>query len=525
MSDERLKQAARVLLERKQAREHFIHFLYLKWLKFDNKPFYHNWHFQYLSEILTATLPTQAKEKELPLLKRIMLNMPPSYGKTEIVARSFIPYALGIDRSRKFIYISYSDDLCKKISNEIRVLLKSPFWKMIFKKSPEFIQDNTNEFILKEGGGCFFTTLKSAITGFHANCIIVDDPIKVSDMNSRSAREAVNKNFSGSVLSRLKDEESSVIIIMQRLGDDDLCGYLLNPKIQDEISINQWYKIQLKALNKDSEQITFGHFNYMREANEPLFNDRHNSEELQRLRLEIGEDNFSTQMQQEPIARESGFFDLSHFSPLPAYEISEFNTYILIDTAESLQANADDRAIIVIGVENYNNLPRYCVFDCESGIYDEEILCEKIISFFVKYPKAKAFIEATGGGLIVERILNKKVLQANETLKAKGRAIISNEFKTYPTFKKISKMQKISALKSYLNTGHLRYLNSASGIDKIKAQLNAFNPEKKHYKNDCIDALSSCVALDECTMPFIIKRQETYNQGIRFTERPLKWRI
>ena len=73
-----------------------------------------------------------------------------------------------LNRFNGFLSVSYSDELCKRISAEVRTLIKSPFWRSIFKTPPEFLQDNSNEFILKEGGGCFFTTLKSAITGFHA---------------------------------------------------------------------------------------------------------------------------------------------------------------------------------------------------------------------------------------------------------------------------------------------------------------------------------------------------------------------
>ena len=198
------------------------------------------------------------------------------------------------------MYVSYSDDLCKRISNEVRDLIKSPFWQSIFKKKPTFLQDNNQEFILKEGGGCFFTTLKSAITGFHAHCILIDDPIKVSEMSSKSAREMVNNNFKASVLSRLKDNQSSIIILMQRLGDEDLCGFLLNPRNVPQSTIEQWKVIKLQALNKKKEIYQIGNFCYEREAGEPLFMGRHNLEQLETLKNEMGEDDFSTQMQQEP---------------------------------------------------------------------------------------------------------------------------------------------------------------------------------------------------------------------------------
>ncbi|PZT47736.1 hypothetical protein B6S12_07695, partial [Helicobacter valdiviensis] len=249
---------------REYARRDFKTFLYLKWERYDKKEFYHNWHFEYLSKVLSCTLPKYCKDKHIQLLRRVILNMPPSYGKTETIARSFIAWSLGVDPSRKFMYVSYSDELCKRISNEVRDLLKSPYFRSIFKKNPDFLQDNSQEFILKEGGGCFFTTLKSAITGFHAHSILIDDPIKVSEMNSKSARDAVNNNFTGSVLSRLKDINSSIIILMQRLGEEDLCGYLLNPLNFSEDVIKEWKILKLQALNEEETTYKIADFSYTR---------------------------------------------------------------------------------------------------------------------------------------------------------------------------------------------------------------------------------------------------------------------
>ena len=521
MSVDKKELALKELALRHKARIDFATFLYLKWERYDRKDFLHNWHFEYLSKVLESTIPSLAENKNLELNTRIMLNMPPSYGKTETLARAFIPYALGVDRSRKFMYVSYSDELCKRISAEVRALIKSQFWISIFRKPAEFLQDNSNEFIFKEGGGCFFTTLKSVITGFHAHCILIDDPIKVSEMASKSAREAVNQNFKGSIVSRLKDNQSSIVILMQRLGDNDLCGFLTDPRFQEQNFINQWKILKLQAINKNQEIYQIGSFKKIREPNEPLFPARHNLEDLAKVKAEMGEDDFSTQMQQEPQASESGFFEVEHFSAIPSFELNPSKDYILVDTAESLGANADDRAICVVGVDLHRELARYCVKDCLSGVWDEEGVCARIVEMLLKYRNAQCFIEGTGGGIIIHRILQKKILETNQILKARGEALLSNQCLTYPTIKKITKMQKISALKPYLNTGYLRHLSTASGIEKLKAQMRAFNPEKPHRKNDCIDALASAVHLSECIPPPAQSKKLTHPR----TQKTCSWRI
>ena len=491
------KERARRLLAKNDLKT----FLLMKWERYNQRPFLDNWHFDYVCELLSTTLSDFAELKHQPLIKRLMLNMPPSYGKTEIIARTFIAWALGRDRARKFIYISYSDDLCRQIANQVRDLMKSNFWALIFGEKPFFLQDNANQFILKEGGGLFVTTLKSAITGFHAHSILIDDPIKVSDMNSKSARNLVNQNFKESVLSRLQDTQSNITILMQRLGYEDLCGFLLDEKNYDESIIKQWQVIKLEALNKEPQSFKSYNFSYERKANEPLFPLKHDKNALEMLKKQMGEDEFSGQYQQVPQASEAGFFDIVNFKIIPTYEQNYQNEYIFIDPALSVETKADDRAITCIGVEMGENMPRFVFKDCFYGVFDEVKLCEQIIEMMLKYRNASVYIEKEGGGLIIERLLQKAIIETNEKLKRQGAAIISNSINLYSANRKISKVEKIKALKSYYNTGNLVFLQNAAGIDEAKRQLLAFNPEKPFRKDDIIDTIASCVCSESVFAP------------------------
>ncbi|EOX1265262.1 terminase family protein, partial [Campylobacter upsaliensis] len=300
---------------RELARRDLKTFLRLKWARFNQMPFLDNWHFDYLCQVLQSTM----REFSNPPLKRVMLNMPPSYGKTETIARTFIPWALGNNPYRKFIYISYSDDLGRKINKQIRELMHSQFYRSIF-SAPLFIQANSSEFILKQGGGLFVTTLKGAITGFHADSILIDDPIKVENMKSKKEREFVNQAFKDSILTRLQDKDSNITILMQRLGEDDLCGFLLNERHFSPEIIKEWKVLKMEALNKEKMLYQVGKFSYEREANEPLFMKKHDLEGLKALKAQMGDDEFFTQYQQEPQASESGFFLLENFKTIPSFE-------------------------------------------------------------------------------------------------------------------------------------------------------------------------------------------------------------
>ncbi|RDU51627.1 hypothetical protein CQA49_09345 [Helicobacter sp. MIT 00-7814] len=485
------KELQKEFLLRQKARLDFKTFVLLKWERYNNTPFLDNWHYDFLCKMLESTTPFDDNQN---IITRLMLNMPPSYGKTEIIARCFIAWALGKDRKRKFFYISYSDELCKKISNQVRDLLKSPFWAGIFGTTPTFLQDNANEFVLKEGGGLFVTTLKSSLTGFHAHQIIIDDPIKVIDMNSKAERMRVNQNFKESVLSRLQDNKSNITILMQRLGDEDLCGFLLDEKHFEPEVINQWEVIKLKAINETQETYTIKDFHYTRAPNEALFPQRHTIQELENLRAQMGSDEFSTQYLQEPQVSEAGFFEEVYFVRIPSFEQNAQNEYIFIDNATSLNTNADNRAIVCIGVEEYKEGARYVVKDCLFGIWSEEETILNILQMCASFSSAQVFIESEGGGLTLERLLQRELVKTNTTLKAKNKPLITNTINTYTPSRKISKVEKIKALRPFYNTGYLVFLHNARGLEQIKKELLSFNPAKPFRKDDCIDCIASALA-------------------------------
>lgn len=544
------KQAAKEEAKRRYARLNFKAFVLLKWDRFNQKPFLDSWHYDYLCKILEYTLPqstqgnnenapqgnTQGnkntfnnldsiesnKDTESKQIKRLILNMPPSYGKTEIIARSFIAWALGRDRSRKFIYISYSDELCNKINKEIRALLKSKFWLSIFKEPPRFLMENSSEILLEQGGGVLTTTLRSTLTGYHAHQILIDDPIKVADMSSKAERDRVNNTFREAVISRLQDTKSNITILMQRLGEEDLCGFILNPKNFENDIINQWKHIKLTALNKEKEIYKIGNFEYIREANEPLFTLKHDLQSLNDLKLQIGEDEFSTQYQQEPIASEAGYFLPAYFKEIPEYEIGKTREYIFVDSALSLNEAADNRAIVVISLENYQNSTRYIVKNCKFGIWNEIEIINNLISSMQSYPQAQVFIESDGGGLTLERLLNRELVLINDKLKKKDKALISNTINVYTPSRKVSKVEKIKAMRSYYNTGYLVFLHNTQGLEQIRKELLSFNPEKPFRKDDCIDCIASCIAHKDCLPPPNIESKSLYYD--RYAT-PRTWRI
>ena len=105
-----------------------------------------------------------------------------------------------------------------------------------------------------EGGEFLAVSADGQVTGFRAGhmdksrfsgAIIFDDPIKPAEALSKVMREKINFNFSNTFRSRLAHDDVPIIIIMQRVHDNDLSGYLL--KGGDNAGGEKWHHLIIPA--------------------------------------------------------------------------------------------------------------------------------------------------------------------------------------------------------------------------------------------------------------------------------------
>jgi predicted phage terminase large subunit-like protein len=136
------------------------------------------------------------------------------------------------------------------------------------------------------------------LTGRGANLIIVDDPAKPDEAISDSQRKRVNDWYDSTLLSRLNDKRTGrIVIIMQRLHEDDLVGHVS--------TLDNWEVLRLPALAEQDEEYEFetfqGRSRVIRRAGEPLHAAREPQSVLNNIRASVGEYNFACQYQQAPI--------------------------------------------------------------------------------------------------------------------------------------------------------------------------------------------------------------------------------
>lgn len=420
---------------------------------------------------------------------RLIINVPPAYGKTEFAVRQFVSWFLGNNPKKRIIYTSYSDDLATKTPAEVKELIKSQSYKKVFPEIELGRKTADKEWYLASNGGMFSTTVGGGITGFHGNIVIIDDPMKAIEKNSKATRDLVKNFYKGSISSRLRkdDPNSAIIVIMQRLHEDDLVGYLLDE--EEDV----WTHINLTGIEDKQREYRFFDYHYVRAAYEPLNPHFEDAQALERQKKVMHEDWYSQYMQ-DPRTVETGFVKSEDFVNIASWEIQEDNKCISIDPAQSIKETSDNRAISLVGVSlNSEKMELFNVYGTWFGKWSNEEFISQIIEVMLNNPSVPVFMESSGGGIITEQYLKKEIQRVNYRLKSEGKAIITNRVVLFNPKTKISKNQKIEQSVACLRNHQIRFVVGADGAEQVKKEYLGFHPEKDSKEDDCMETIANVV--------------------------------
>jgi len=168
--------------------------------------------------------------------KRLIINVPPRSGKTEIAVINFMAWCMGNFPDSEFIHASYSKRLATNNAYNVRAIMQHEQFCEIFDHT-QIKRDSSakDEFRTEQGGIVYATGAEGTITGYGAGkmrdtfggAIVIDDPHKAGEAMSDTMRENVIDWFTTTMESRKNRPDTPIIVIMQRLHESDLSGYLL----------------------------------------------------------------------------------------------------------------------------------------------------------------------------------------------------------------------------------------------------------------------------------------------------------
>jgi hypothetical protein len=179
-------------------------------------------------------------------IRRLIVNLPPRSLKSHCASIAFVAWLLGHNPTIQIIAASYGQDLADKLARDTRTLMESDWYRLLFPTRLS-ARRAVNDFATTAGGTRMATSVGGVLTGRGADVIIIDDPLKPDEALSEVGRRAVNDWYDNTLLSRLNNKSTGcIIIVMQRLHQDDLVGHVLP---QDD-----WTVVSFPAIAEEREE-------------------------------------------------------------------------------------------------------------------------------------------------------------------------------------------------------------------------------------------------------------------------------
>lgn len=224
-------------------------------------------------------------------ITRLIINIGPRLGKSEIAVKKAIARGFALNPSSKFMHLSYSDDLTMDNSQHIRDTVQSDYYQELFPDVKLKSDSNSKKkWYTTKGGVMYATSTGGQVTGFgagetdtdeeddwrlekqknfekeideeignqfdeifnepvkrkFAGGLFIDDPIKPEDADNDLLRERINDRFDTTIMNRINAQTTPIVVIMQRLHENDLCGHLIKNH-----SEQNWTVLSIPALQTD----------------------------------------------------------------------------------------------------------------------------------------------------------------------------------------------------------------------------------------------------------------------------------
>jgi len=223
--------------------------------------------------------------------KRLMINMPPRFGKSQLTSWLLPAWIVGNSPNKKIIMASHTAELSLRFGRMVRNLIDSDEYQKVFPDVGLNLDSKAaGRFDISGGGEYFSIGVGGAVTGRGADLLIIDDPH--SEQQGQSADPKIFENTYEWYLSGPRQRlqpGGAIIIVMTRWGKKDLCGSILKDSITRDGS-DQWEIIELPAILPSGRS---------------LWEDFWKLEELESIKATLPVSHWEAQYQQNPVSEES----------------------------------------------------------------------------------------------------------------------------------------------------------------------------------------------------------------------------
>ncbi len=420
-------------------------------------PILWNWHLDLICSYLIEVLEGRTR--------RLIINIPPRYGKSLLASIVFPAFILGHRPEAEIICMTYAQSLSEDHAEKTRRLMNSQFYLDTF--GPRLLSNRVKlrELRTSGGGSRLATSVEGTLTGRGGNFLIVDDAIKPQEADSELRRSSVNEWFDSTVYSRTNDKaKGAIIVIMQRVHEDDLVGHITER--------GDWTVLSLPMIAEHDEAHTFntafGPQTFFRKEGEVLHPERESLELIAGLRRDMGTRDFLAQCQQRPAPKDGEIICWDWFHTFDPADPPKFTRIVQSwDTASTDKDQSDFSVCMTFGETSDQH---WYLLDLYRGKLKFPDLRRKVRELAELHRATNVLIEHCASGIQLAQQLREDGFVKVLAIQPEG-----------------SKFERLSACSARIEAGKVWIPSQAHWLEPLRHELTFF-PRGKY--DDQADALS-----------------------------------
>lgn len=252
-------------------------------------------------------------------IRRLLINVPPGCTKS-LTTNVFWPAWEWGPRQRpdlRYVSSSYAEKLTVRDNRRCRQLITSEQyqagWGHVFQLADD--QNAKIRYDTTQRGFKIATSVGGVSTGERGDRVIVDDPHNVKEGESELKRDEAILWFTETMPTRINDDDSAIVVIMQRVHERDVSGLILAEELGYE---HLCIPMEFEANHPHRSTTCIGWSDPRTEEGELMwperFSERHLEQDLKPVfRAGGGEYAIAGQLQQRPAPRGGGMFKKADF--------------------------------------------------------------------------------------------------------------------------------------------------------------------------------------------------------------------
>jgi predicted phage terminase large subunit-like protein len=268
-----------------------------------------NWHMDCVCSHLQAVTEGH--------IRKLIILIPPGHCKSTLVSVMWQAWEWIDYPYMRTLFGSYDESLTHRDSMKCRSIIKSPKYQRFFRPDWSISKDQDTKGYFSntyQGSRKTYYVASRKKTGWRGNHVVIDDPLSAEDRYNNQMKLDVIDSWETVLSTRVNDPSTAAfVVIMQRLADNDLAGYLME-KYGDKyvvVMLPAEFDPDRKCTTYIDDEIFFE--DPRTEKGELLFDEMFPLPVIDDLKIRLGPVDYSAQFDHKPVPAGGDRFQSQYF--------------------------------------------------------------------------------------------------------------------------------------------------------------------------------------------------------------------